>query len=63
VGPPERTAENIRSAVLEVLGEPGYATAARQFQAEMAALPGPDHMLELLHSLAVGHASVAAMRG
>jgi UDP:flavonoid glycosyltransferase YjiC (YdhE family) len=62
VGPPERTAENIRSAVLEVLGEPGYATAARQFQAEMAALPGPDHMLELLHSLAVGHASVGAAR-
>lgn len=63
VDPPQRSAEAIRGAVLEVLGNPGYATAARRFQAEMAALPGPEHMVELLQSLAVGHASVGAERG
>jgi UDP:flavonoid glycosyltransferase YjiC (YdhE family) len=34
-----------------VLGEPGYRTAARDFQAEMAALPGPDRMVALLEAL------------
>jgi MGT family glycosyltransferase len=61
VGPEERNAETIRNAVVDVLGDPSYATAAQRFQGEMAALPGPEHLRGLLESLAVGH-SVAAVR-
>jgi hypothetical protein len=34
-----------------VLGDTGYRTAARDFQAEIAALPGPERMVELLEEL------------
>ncbi len=52
VGPGERTPEAIRGAVLEVLAEPRHREAARAFSAEMAALPGPEPMVELLERLA-----------
>jgi UDP:flavonoid glycosyltransferase YjiC (YdhE family) len=60
VGARDRTAETIRSAVRDVLDEPRYRENTRQFQAEMAALPGPEHMIDLLRSLAVGHTAVGA---
>ena len=47
----DRSADAIRDAARRVLGEPGYRTAARDFQAEMAALPGPERMVELLEEL------------
>ena len=34
-----------------MLGEPRYKADARAFQADMAALPGPAHMVELLEAL------------
>jgi UDP:flavonoid glycosyltransferase YjiC (YdhE family) len=47
----DRSADAIRDAVRRVLGEPGFRAAARDFQAEMAALPGPERMVELLEEL------------
>jgi UDP:flavonoid glycosyltransferase YjiC (YdhE family) len=47
----DRSADAIRDAVRRVLDDPGYRTAARDFQAEMAALPGPEQMVELLEEL------------
>jgi UDP:flavonoid glycosyltransferase YjiC (YdhE family) len=35
-----------------VLGDPRYRDNARAFRAEMAALPGPERMVELLEALA-----------
>jgi hypothetical protein len=49
----ERSPDAIRDAVRRVLADPGYRTAARDFQAEMAALPGPEQMVELLERLAL----------
>jgi hypothetical protein len=37
--------------VRQVLGDPGYASAARAFRAEMVALPGPEQMIALLEAL------------
>jgi MGT family glycosyltransferase len=51
VGPDSRTSDAIRGAALSVLEEPGYRASARDFQAEMAALPGPEHVVELLEAL------------
>jgi UDP:flavonoid glycosyltransferase YjiC (YdhE family) len=51
VAPGDRSADAIRDAVRRVLGDPGYRTAARDFQAEMAALPGPEGIVELLERL------------
>jgi UDP:flavonoid glycosyltransferase YjiC (YdhE family) len=47
----DRSADAIRDVVRRVLGEPGFRAAARDFQAEMAALPGPERMVELLEEL------------
>jgi UDP:flavonoid glycosyltransferase YjiC (YdhE family) len=51
VGPEDRTPEAIRDAVRQVLGEPNYSANARDFQSDMIALPGPEHMVELLEEL------------
>jgi UDP:flavonoid glycosyltransferase YjiC (YdhE family) len=51
VGAGERSAEAIQAAVRELLGDPGYANRARHMQAEMQALPGLDHAVELLEAL------------
>jgi UDP:flavonoid glycosyltransferase YjiC (YdhE family) len=48
----ERTADAIRDAVRDVLTEPRYRDSAHAFQAEMRALPGPEHMVELLEETA-----------
>jgi len=63
VGSSERSAEAIRSAGREVLGEPSFRAQARRFQEEMAALPGQERMVELLERLADSHASVGARLG
>jgi UDP:flavonoid glycosyltransferase YjiC (YdhE family) len=51
IDPAARTADAIRAAVLEVLREPDYAANARELQAEMNSLPGPEHMVNLLEGL------------
>ena len=45
VGSGDRAPDAIRDAVRQVLAEPSYRSGARAFQAEMMALPGPDHMV------------------
>lgn len=52
IGPEERTAGAIGAAVRAVLGDPTYRERARQFQAEMEALPGVEHAVALLERLA-----------
>ncbi len=44
----------IRAAVRAVLEEPHYQQRARQVQAELQALPGPEHGVELLEQLVAG---------
>jgi UDP:flavonoid glycosyltransferase YjiC (YdhE family) len=51
VGPEDRTPEAIRDAVRQVLGDPSYSVSARDFQSDMIALPGPEHVVELLEEL------------
>jgi len=51
----ERSATAVRLAVREVLEDSRYRDRARRFQAEMAALPGPERVVELLEELAVRH--------
>ncbi len=53
IGPEERTPTAIRAAVREVLTNPTYRAAAGRMRDEMAALPGPEHAVELLERLAV----------
>ncbi len=52
IGPDERTPENIRSAVREVLAQDRYRAAARAFAAQMEALPPIQHAVDLLVRLA-----------
>ncbi len=47
------TPEAVRTAVIEVLSNPAYRQAAQRFQAEFAALPGPEYAVRLLEELAV----------
>jgi MGT family glycosyltransferase len=51
VGPEERTADVVRSAVDAVLSDASFRSNAQDFRAEMDALPGPEHVVELLESL------------
>ncbi len=48
------TPEAVHTAVANVLSDPGYRQAAQRFRTEFAALPGPDHAVQLLEQLAVG---------
>jgi MGT family glycosyltransferase len=54
-----RTPKAIGAAALEVLRDPGYAARAREFQAEMNELPGPEHLVDLLEALAREPANAA----
>jgi UDP:flavonoid glycosyltransferase YjiC (YdhE family) len=45
------TPEQVREAVSVVLSDPAYRSAAERIKAEIAALPGPDHAVELLERL------------
>jgi UDP:flavonoid glycosyltransferase YjiC (YdhE family) len=49
----ERHAGAVRQAVRRVLDDPRYAASAKRFQAEMAALAGPERVVELLERLAL----------
>jgi UDP:flavonoid glycosyltransferase YjiC (YdhE family) len=51
VDPANRTPGEITAAVREVLTDPPYRNGARRLRAEMAALPGPAHMVQLLESI------------
>jgi MGT family glycosyltransferase len=46
-----RTPDAIRDATRNILADPSYRANAQAFQAEMAALPGPDHAVRLLEAL------------
>jgi MGT family glycosyltransferase len=52
VGPAERSAEAVRDAVRAALSEASYRRRAAEFRAEMEALPGAEHTVELLTGLA-----------
>jgi UDP:flavonoid glycosyltransferase YjiC (YdhE family) len=45
------TPADVRAAVSAVLSEPSYREAAERLRDEIAALPGPDHAVELLNTL------------
>ena len=45
------TPEDVRDAVSAVLSEPSYRAAAERIRDEIAALPGPEHAVELLERL------------
>jgi len=47
------TPESAREAMLGVLREPSYRRNAERLRDEMAALPGPEYVVELLERLAV----------
>jgi UDP:flavonoid glycosyltransferase YjiC (YdhE family) len=48
----EATPDLVREAASDVLAEPTYRLNAERMQAEIAALPGPDHAVTLLEHLA-----------
>ncbi|HYI16482.1 MAG TPA: nucleotide disphospho-sugar-binding domain-containing protein, partial [Thermomicrobiales bacterium] len=50
----QRTPAAIQAAVRSVLEDPGYRRRAQAIQAEIAALPGPDHGVHLLEHLVAG---------
>jgi UDP:flavonoid glycosyltransferase YjiC (YdhE family) len=52
IEPGERSADAIRETIRDVLQNPSYRANARAFQAEMAALPGPEELVDLLQALA-----------
>lgn len=52
VGPEERTPAAIRAAVRDVLADPTCRATAERLRDEMAALPGPEHAVQLLEQLA-----------
>jgi UDP:flavonoid glycosyltransferase YjiC (YdhE family) len=49
--PGEVSAEAVHAALDHLLGEPGFATAARRVAAEIAAMPSPDDVAEVLEGL------------
>jgi UDP:flavonoid glycosyltransferase YjiC (YdhE family) len=51
IGADDRGPEAIRAAVVDVLADPSYRAGAMAFQAEMNALPGTAHAVELLERL------------
>ena len=62
VGAADLSAGAVRSAVRQVLDDPSYRAAAGMFRAEMAALPGPERIVELLSSLAAERDPVGAVQ-
>ncbi len=52
IEPGERGTEAIRAAVRAVMDNPSYRQKAERVRDEMAALPGPEHGVELLEQLA-----------
>lgn len=56
------TPESVRDAVTMVLSDPRYRQAAQRLQAEIAALPGPEHAVDLLEQLAVEKLPILSRR-
>jgi UDP:flavonoid glycosyltransferase YjiC (YdhE family) len=50
--PVAATAESVREAATAVLTDPGYRLAARRVRDEIAAMPAPEHAVDLLERLA-----------
>jgi UDP:flavonoid glycosyltransferase YjiC (YdhE family) len=59
IAPSERTPEAIREAVRAVLQDSSYRVHAEDLSAEMHALPGPEHVVELLARLALDRVPTA----
>lgn len=55
IWPAERTPEAIGAAARTVLGEPRFRQNTARLRAEMLALPGPEHAVELLARLVAAH--------
>jgi UDP:flavonoid glycosyltransferase YjiC (YdhE family) len=53
ISPEARTPEAIRTAVRSVLHDPSYRVNAARLGDEMRALPGPDHVVDLLERLVI----------
>jgi UDP:flavonoid glycosyltransferase YjiC (YdhE family) len=51
IDPATRTPDAISEATRNVLADPSHRANAREFQAEMAELPGPEHVVRLLEAL------------
>jgi UDP:flavonoid glycosyltransferase YjiC (YdhE family) len=60
VAPADLTPETVRDAVRTVGREPGYRNNVRLLQAEMRALPGPEHGVWLLEQLVAQHTRAQA---
>jgi MGT family glycosyltransferase len=51
LGPDERSPAQIGRAARTVLADPAFRCRAQQMKREMAALPGPDHAVDLLEAI------------
>lgn len=60
IDPDHRSPESTAHAAGTVLGDPRYRTSAAHVQAEMAALPGPEHAVELLEQLVTSRRPLTA---
>ncbi len=60
IQPAALTPETVRTNVLTVLRDPVYQHNARRLRAEIAAMPGPEHAVELLERLVVDKGRAAA---
>jgi UDP:flavonoid glycosyltransferase YjiC (YdhE family) len=61
IDPDQRTPEFIAKAAGTVLDDPSYRTNAVQFGAEMAALPGAEHAVELLEQLVTSRSPLSRL--
>jgi hypothetical protein len=62
IKPEQRTPDAVREATLQVLADPSYRAKALGFREQMVALPGPDHLVELLEGLALEGTNHSAPR-
>lgn len=60
--PHEATAETIGAAVSRLLNEATFRDAARRLAAEIAAMPGPADIVDVLAALATGASVQAGVR-
>ena len=51
IEPDQRSPEKIRAAARTVTADPSYRANAKNFQAQMAALAGPEEMVTMLEAL------------
>ena len=63
IAPDQRTPEQIREAVLEVLGNRRYRERAEQVRDEMQLLPEPEYAVALLEKLTAGPSTLARGKG